>query len=165
MGEVSVRRAPSNVLPAPLHRALALLFPVTGISYFFSTRSLLMMYSREKKKTPHKKEGNTIPRDFDSAYSPMPTCSTIPSLGQVALPSDLAWVPALVRSDYFVPCPNHPSTTGAGGGVAKGELTNLFCLSTRESLCSACAARRSSDDVIQVRESPHFFPESPPHIR
>ena len=81
-----------------------------------------------------------------------PPSTSLVSVEQVALPSELAWVPSLVRSTYFLPCPNHASTTsGAGGGVAKGELTNLFCLSTRESLCSACASRRAPDDVVQVR--------------
>ena len=58
------------------------------------------------------------------------------------LPKDLAWVPELCRSTYFLPCPNHQVATG------KGELTNLFCVKTQETLCSSCAGGR---EVVQVR--------------
>ena len=58
------------------------------------------------------------------------------------LPKDLAWVPELCRSTYFLPCPNHQVSTG------KGELTNLFCVKTQETLCSSCAGGR---EVVQVR--------------
>lgn len=101
---------------------------------------------QDKKKTTPAKIASVHP-------SPVLTPSR-PLRMQVALPRDLAWIPSLFESTYFLPCPNHANNAGAGGGVAKGELTNLFCLSTRESLCSACAAHRSPDDVIQVRGVP-----------
>ena len=51
----------------------------------------------------------------------------------------------MVSSTYFTPCPNH--TAGSG----KGDLTNLFCLETGETLCASCAGGR---EVVQVRPSP-----------
>ena len=66
---------------------------------------------------------------------------------QDSLPKDLAWVPELCRSTYFLPCPNHQVSTG------KGELTNLFCLKTQETLCSSCAGGR---EVVQVSARTSF---------
>ena len=63
------------------------------------------------------------------------------------LPKDLAWVPELCRSTYFLPCPNHQVSTG------KGELTNLFCVKTQETLCSSCAGGR---EVVQVSARTSF---------
>eukprot|EP00740_Mantoniella_antarctica_P017138 CAMPEP_0181372502 /NCGR_PEP_ID=MMETSP1106-20121128/14770_1 /TAXON_ID=81844 /ORGANISM="Mantoniella antarctica, Strain SL-175" /LENGTH=184 /DNA_ID=CAMNT_0023489919 /DNA_START=44 /DNA_END=598 /DNA_ORIENTATION=- len=70
-------------------------------------------------------------------------------MSEEELPGRLAWVAALVQSTYFLPCPNHANA----GSVGDKLLTNLFCLSTQSSLCSACASKREPDDVLQVRRS------------
>eukprot|EP00227_Mantoniella_beaufortii_P018852 CAMPEP_0197597380 /NCGR_PEP_ID=MMETSP1326-20131121/27231_1 /TAXON_ID=1155430 /ORGANISM="Genus nov. species nov., Strain RCC2288" /LENGTH=118 /DNA_ID=CAMNT_0043164051 /DNA_START=23 /DNA_END=376 /DNA_ORIENTATION=- len=59
------------------------------------------------------------------------------------LPEDLAWLPAFVTATYFLPCPHH----------AKGEPTNNFALSTRQTLCPQCATGRRATDCIQIRRS------------
>ena len=60
------------------------------------------------------------------------------------LPKELSWIPDLVHGAFFAPCDVH--STGS-----KGEQVNLFSLSSRRSMCPACAAERDVFDTIQVR--------------
>lgn len=62
------------------------------------------------------------------------------------LPKELSWIPDLVHGAFFAPCDVH--STGS-----KGEQVNLFSLSSRRSMCPACAAERDVFDTIQVRRA------------
>ena len=63
-------------------------------------------------------------------------------------PSDPGdWLPAMLREQFFVNCPAHPST-----------VVNIFSLATKKALCPSCAGRHPPSTILQARHDARPVP-------